>query len=385
MPWPERIFGRFLVLIAVVILLTAAVCANAETIKASSLPKLDGYTVKVGDVLDLEGKVWNAAKSISVLGRVVNGRINYSGPDHSGALDFPKTANGASAEGVTVAGRDYTGIARVWGQNVTIKSCEALPGSGWGVIAIDAPGVQLLKIKTTNTRRGGVYLGGDTGCDGAKIDDGIFIRSDHETLLRVNSGKNVVISDTFADNTQGQSQKEAMQLRGGSGVVRNCTVLNNLAVGQTPTGTPATTAWEIKSSTVYGYTRVEAGGELAVIGGNFVNRPTITLDGKPYTLNLAGGGYAFALQGAARGLPAAKGSISGSVVDAAILSTDRKPTLLNVKFNGSAINPTQPPATQPTTAPATQPAPPPAMPTLEQFWREFLALRERVQALEAAR
>lgn len=365
----KRVAGiAAMVLLFVAASLIATVSCQAAVIKAKG--DLSGMAVKAGDVLDLGGQSFKLTKRITSFGTVRNGQLIGVLAQHEAAVEIPKAAVGASVENVKFVGGSYNGLVRDYGSQSRIINCTVLPGTGWGVQLIDSSGPVVDGLVTKDLRRGGIYVfATDYEIRNSHLDG-----ADEEAPLRVQKGSRGRVFNTYVNNTRSRSQKEALQLRGVSGAVENCTILGSIAAGQTPVGEKQTAVFSIRNSEIFGYVRNEAGGDLTIENCRITIADSYTRQEKGkavvYRLALSGGGYAIANQPAARDLPKGKAKLANCTVIAPTLSTAIKPTLVNVKFAIAATQPATKPATLPATAPATlsatQPATAPA--TQPRVW-----------------
>jgi hypothetical protein len=325
-----------------------------------SLPEdLSGYIVHAGETVDLKGKVYNVTtKPIACLkgSKLVNGTINNLLPKAIGgtgnpygfaAIEIPSGADNVTIDNISGIGTSYNGLLKCWGNNLTVIKPAGSFGLGWLIQLIGVQGATIKGPQTNQLRRGGIYV--DAMCNSVTIDDGKLVDSGEESPIRFNGGTGHLVSDTLCDMTKAVSAKESIQLRGGEGTIRGCTLLGNTASGQTPNGTPMQSKWAFKKCTIYGGNREEAGAVLHFLECHIVNQPSFVFDGVTYTpqKNRQGevinyNGEAVSLQPAkpAVGLAKAVVTLEKSVIDVAPgkISGGIKPILVNcVDENGVAV------------------------------------------------
>lgn len=289
--------------------------------------ELSGVSVPAGRLLDLGGKTIKTTKPIT-LGKgsaICNGRIEFFPPDDrkklaEGAIHAPDASTDCKIEGITAKTGSYSGLAKVWGDRTRIHDCKVEPGSGWGILCLEGDGSHFSKIVTDQLRRGGIYLGDDgvpangINCDNIIIEDCYLDGADEEAVFRSNTGVNCIVRRNVFINNTSKSGKEAVQLRGISGLFDDNVTIGSIAAGQTPVGQYQTSTWTIQSCTTFGYCRIEAGGNLTLDGGSLTLSPVFKWLGDTYTLVTGGGGYGIAPQPAARDLPAAKATVKGTKI-----------------------------------------------------------------------
>lgn len=294
-----------------------------------------GYIVTSGQVLDLGGSTVTAAKSLSLRGGTIkNGTLNFSGEKHSAAINCEK-GFASGIDSITTQGGSYNGLAKVWGDSTVIANCNVLPGTGWGVQILGAHKVRVDGLTTKNLRRGGIYLGSGNGygtaetCDDCIVSNCRLDGADEESPLRTNVGIRLLVSDCWIDNTRSSSGKEAVQLRGISGVLSHCVVLGSTSSGQTPVGQSQTSTFTIGDSTIYGYSSIEAGGNITFDNCTLVQGKSFVHAGKTYTLMTPGNGYCINCQAAARGLPDGRATVKGGTVIGRLTPQPKKVVVTN--------------------------------------------------------
>lgn len=302
---------RYLLLI---LCLTASVQADILIGTKVDVQDFSGYVVPENKILDLGGESITVSKSIKLSSgaQIQNGSITGENlPDHFGVIEVPSGADGCKITNITASGGSYNGLAVVLGEQCQIKDCEVVAGTGWGVKLLEADGALIDGLKTLNLRRGGIYVGDDDKDDDNFTDD-VEIRNcvldgaDEEAVFRLNNAKNINVHDNIFINTRSRSKKEAVQLRGGSGLLIRNNILGSVATGQTPVGRPILATFRIKDCLIYGYVLSQAGSDIVIESGQIIMLKSFDFQGTTYKLANGGGGYALTGKKETETLPKAK-------------------------------------------------------------------------------
>lgn len=264
---------------------------------------LSGLVIADGQILDLGGKTISVTKPIRLgkLAGIQNGTI-----DGTALAKFDSglqlVGYGAWVSNVKFYGGSYNGLAKVFANNCILDRCTILPKTGWGIQVLGADQCTIRGLKLSNSRRGGVYWGSGVGypsgkeeCNDCILENSDLVNSDEEALVRANTAQNLIIRECRIDNTGCRVGKEALQLRGRSGVVHACKVYGSTSSGQQPNGVKQAAKFVFSDCTIYGYNSVEAGGDITFDNCELINRPTWN----GYTLKTQGNGTVIACQSAA--------------------------------------------------------------------------------------
>lgn len=301
-------------LLCLLLLIILPVKADVLLGKKIDLKDFSGYQVPKDTILDLGGETIVITKTITLSAgsQIQNGTIEGPDlPDHFGVITVPAGADDCKITNIHASGGSYNGLAVVLGERCQIKDCEVEEGTGWGVKLLEGDQAVIDGLKTLNLRRGGIYVGDgekddDNFTDDVEIKNCTLDGADEEAVLRLNNAANVNVHDNTFINTRSSSKKEAVQLRGGSGLLLRNNILGSVATGQTPVGRPILATFTIQDCLIYGYILSQAGSDIKIERGQIVMTKTYSFQGTTYKLANGGGGYALSAKGKTNLLPAAK-------------------------------------------------------------------------------